>query len=90
MTLALYMGKAIAGEVAARLMAEGLAPATPVGIVVNAGRRDRSSYRGQLAELAAGEIAFADGPAVMLIGEAVLAGDWTAAGEFAARQVEAA
>jgi uroporphyrin-III C-methyltransferase/precorrin-2 dehydrogenase/sirohydrochlorin ferrochelatase len=90
MTLALYMGKAIAGEVAARLMAEGLAPATPVGIVVNAGRRDRSSHRGQLAELAAGEIAFADGPAVMLIGEAVRSGDWAAAADFAARQVEAA
>jgi uroporphyrin-III C-methyltransferase/precorrin-2 dehydrogenase/sirohydrochlorin ferrochelatase len=90
MTLALYMGKAIAGEVAARLVAEGLAPATPVGIVVNAGRRDRSSYRGRLGELAAGEVEFAEGPAVILIGAAVRAGDWADAAALAARQTEAA
>jgi uroporphyrin-III C-methyltransferase/precorrin-2 dehydrogenase/sirohydrochlorin ferrochelatase len=90
MTLALYMGKAIAGEVAARLVAEGLAPSTPVGIVVNAGRRDRSSYRGRLGGLADRGADFADGPAVILIGEAVRSGDWAAAADFAVRQVEAA
>jgi uroporphyrin-III C-methyltransferase/precorrin-2 dehydrogenase/sirohydrochlorin ferrochelatase len=90
MTLALYMGKAIAGEVAARLVAEGLAPATPVGIVVNAGRPERATYRGRLGELADSEVDFAEGPAIILIGEAVRAGDWAAAADFAARQVEAA
>jgi uroporphyrin-III C-methyltransferase/precorrin-2 dehydrogenase/sirohydrochlorin ferrochelatase len=90
MTLALYMGKAIAGEVAARLVAEGLAPATPVGIVVNAGRPERATYRGRLGELADGEVDFAEGPAIILIGEAVRAGDWAAAADLAARQVEAA
>jgi uroporphyrin-III C-methyltransferase/precorrin-2 dehydrogenase/sirohydrochlorin ferrochelatase len=90
MTLALYMGKSIAAEVAGRLLAHGLAPSTPVGIAVNAGRQDSSAYRGTLGELAGDAIAFADGPAIILIGEAVEAGDWTLAAAFATQQVEAA
>ena len=43
----------------------------PVGIVVNAGRADRSLYRGTLGELAAGGGSFADGPAIIFVGEAV-------------------
>jgi uroporphyrin-III C-methyltransferase/precorrin-2 dehydrogenase/sirohydrochlorin ferrochelatase len=90
MTLALYMGKSIAAEVAGRLLAHGLAPSTPVGIAVNAGRQNSSAYRGTLGELAGDAIAFADGPAIILIGEAVEAGDWTLAAAFATQQVEAA
>lgn len=90
MTLALYMGKSIAAEVAGKLLSQGLSPATPVGISVNAGRQDHSAYRGTLGELAVDAIAFADGPAVIIVGEAVEAGDWTAAATFAAQQVEAA
>src|SRR6185312_981358 len=90
MTVALYMGKSIAAEVAGRLLAHGLAPSTPVGIAVNAGRQDSSAYRGTLGELAGDAIAFADGPAIILIGEAVEAGDWTLAAAFATQQVEAA
>jgi len=76
LTLALYMGKGIAAPVAGRLLAHGLNAATPVGIVVNAGRPDRLLYAGTLGELAAGAVAFADGPAVILVGAAVAAGDW--------------
>jgi uroporphyrin-III C-methyltransferase/precorrin-2 dehydrogenase/sirohydrochlorin ferrochelatase len=90
MTLALYMGKSIAAEIAGKLLSAGLAPTTPVGIAVNAGRRDRSAYRGTLGEMAASAIAFTDGPAVILIGEAVAGGDWSAAASLVIRQIEAA
>jgi uroporphyrin-III C-methyltransferase/precorrin-2 dehydrogenase/sirohydrochlorin ferrochelatase len=90
LTLALYMGKSIAPEVAGKLMAGGLAAATPVGIVVNAGRRDRLFYRGTVGELAEGAVEFADGPAVILVGAAVAAGDWQDAAALAARQFKVA
>lgn len=90
LTLALYMGKSIAAEVAGKLLAEGLAAATPVGIVVNAGRRGRSIYRGALGQLADGAVEFASGPAVILIGDAVAAGDWENAASLAAQQFKVA
>jgi uroporphyrin-III C-methyltransferase/precorrin-2 dehydrogenase/sirohydrochlorin ferrochelatase len=90
LTLALYMGKSIAPEVAAKLIGNGLSAAIPVGIVVNAGREDRRLYRGTMAELAAGTVEFADGPAVILIGEAVRAGDWGNAAALAERQFKVA
>ncbi len=66
-------GKSIAAPVATRLIGNGLSPLLPAGIVVNAGRRGRTLYRGTLGELAAGTAAFADGPAIILLGEAVAA-----------------
>jgi uroporphyrin-III C-methyltransferase/precorrin-2 dehydrogenase/sirohydrochlorin ferrochelatase len=90
MTLALYMGKSIAPAVAGRLLAHGLRAATPVGIVVNAGRAGRALYRGTLGELAQGAVDFTDGPAVILVGEAVAAGDWQDAAALAERQFRAA
>ncbi|SFZ82725.1 uroporphyrin-III C-methyltransferase / precorrin-2 dehydrogenase / sirohydrochlorin ferrochelatase [Devosia enhydra] len=76
LSLALYMGKSIAAETAARLMAHGLPGATPVGIVVNAGRADRKASLGTLSGLASGAGQFPQGPAVILVGDAVAAGDW--------------
>lgn len=76
LSLALYMGKSVSAEVAGGLIQFGAAPTTPVGIVVNAGRRDRSTYFGNLADLSAGACQFADGPAVILIGAAIAEGDW--------------
>jgi uroporphyrin-III C-methyltransferase/precorrin-2 dehydrogenase/sirohydrochlorin ferrochelatase len=90
LTLALYMGKSTAPEIAGRLLAKGIAPATPVGIVVNAGRQDRACYRGTLGDLAAGSVEFVDGPAVILIGEAVAAGDWEAAAGLVVQQAKVA
>jgi uroporphyrin-III C-methyltransferase/precorrin-2 dehydrogenase/sirohydrochlorin ferrochelatase len=84
LTLGLYMGKSIAGDVVRRLMAHGVSGAVPVGIVVNAGRADRALYAGTVGGLAAGEVAFADGPAVIFVGEAVAQGDWARAEEIAA------
>nr|WP_320410354.1 siroheme synthase CysG [Devosia sp. Root635] len=84
LTLALYMGKSIASDVAARLIAHGAAAMLPVGIVVNAGRADKSTYAGTLGALAANRIAFSDGPAIIFVGEAVAAGDWAEAVQLAA------
>ena len=83
LTLALYMGKSIAAPVAGKLIRRGLAPTTPVGIVVNAGRKDRSFHRGTIGDLAAGTADFAEGPAIIFIGAAVAAGDWQDAASLA-------
>ena len=84
LTVALYMGKSISADVAGRLLAHGAPADLPVGIVVNAGRAGRTTYSGSLAGLAANRIDFADGPAVILVGRAVAAGDWADAAVFAA------
>jgi uroporphyrin-III C-methyltransferase/precorrin-2 dehydrogenase/sirohydrochlorin ferrochelatase len=89
-TLALYMGKSIAASAAIRLIVHGMPARTPVGIVVNAGRPGRRLYRGSLGELADGGGSFGDGPAVILVGEAVAAGDWTDAADLAVRQYKVA
>jgi uroporphyrin-III C-methyltransferase/precorrin-2 dehydrogenase/sirohydrochlorin ferrochelatase len=90
LTLALYMGKSIAAETAGRLIGAGMAPSTPVGVVVNAGRADRQLHYGTLADMAGGNLAFADGPAVILVGEAVAHGDWADAATLAERQLQVA
>ena len=84
-TLGLYMGKSLARETAGKLLLRGMNPSLPIGIVVNAGRKDRSFHRGTLGQLAAGEVEMADGPAIIFVGEAVAHGDWTGAAEIAAR-----
>lgn len=90
LTLALYMGKAIAAETAARLVGQGAAPDLPVGIVINAGRSDSTRYAASLGALAAGAVDFVDGPAVILIGRAVAEGDWTHAATAAAAAIKVA
>jgi uroporphyrin-III C-methyltransferase/precorrin-2 dehydrogenase/sirohydrochlorin ferrochelatase len=89
-TLGLYMGKSVAAQTARKLMARGMNPSLPIGIVVNAGRRDRSLYRGSLGDLAAGDLAMEDGPAIIFVGEAVAHGDWTAAADIAERTYKVA
>lgn len=84
LTIALYMGKAIAAETAGRLVDHGAASDLPIGIVVNAGRSDSTSYAGSLGGLAAGAVDFVDGPAVILVGRAVAHGDWADAAAIAA------
>ncbi|GLQ54634.1 siroheme synthase CysG [Devosia nitrariae] len=90
LTLALYMGKSIAAEVAGRLIDFGAGAKLPIGIVVNAGRVDKTLYAGTLGGLATGAIAFADGPAIIFVGEAVAAGDWAGAAEIAAQEFKVA
>ncbi|MDB5588669.1 MAG: cobA [Devosia sp.] len=76
LTLALYMGKSIAPEVAGRLIGQGASAGLPVGVVVNAGRANKSFYRSTLGALSAGALELAEGPAIIFVGEAVAAGDW--------------
>jgi uroporphyrin-III C-methyltransferase/precorrin-2 dehydrogenase/sirohydrochlorin ferrochelatase len=83
LTLALYMGKSIAMETASKLIRRGMRADLPVGVVVNAGRRDRSLYRATLGEIAVDGAEMAEGPAVIFIGEAVAHGDWADATQLA-------
>ena len=83
LTLALYMGKSIAMETANKLIRRGMRPDLPVGVVVNAGRRDRSLYRATLGEIAVDGAEMAEGPAVIFIGDAVAHGDWADATQLA-------
>ena len=71
-TLAVYMGKAAAAHISAGLIEAGLAPDTTVALMENASLPDRRSFvtRLDLLPLAA-KSALDDGPAVILIGEAL-------------------
>jgi uroporphyrin-III C-methyltransferase len=86
MTLAIYMGKGAARQVAARLIEGGMAGDVPVALVENAslpGARHVVT-RLDLLPLAA-SIALADGPAVILVGNALRDGVLGAAVNLAAR-----
>ena len=85
LTLGLYMGKSIAAATARKLIGRGMNPSVPIGIVVNAGRKERSIYRGSLGDLAKGDLAMEEGPAIILVGEAVAHGDWAEAADIAER-----
>jgi len=71
-TLAVYMGKAASGHVAKQLMRAGLARSTPVLVVENASLPGERIFSTRLDLLPlAVRTAIGDGPAVLLIGEAV-------------------
>ncbi len=73
-TIAIYMGKAAAGEVSRNLMAAGLTPDTPVALVENASlaSETRLITRLDLLPLAA-QAGLGSGPALLLIGQAMAA-----------------
>ncbi len=71
-TLAVYMGRAAAGEIARKLIAAGRAPDTPVMVAVNVSLPNERILRGPLSALAFLVEAISDAdPALLLIGEAV-------------------
>lgn len=71
-TLAVYMGRAAAGTIAAGLIGAGRDPATPVLIVVNASLPDERTIRGRLSALSfLVETISDDDPTLLLIGEAM-------------------
>lgn len=71
-TLAVYMGRAAAPEIAQNLLREGLAPETPALIVENASMACERRFSTRLDLLAlAVKTAVGDGPALLLIGSAV-------------------
>lgn len=90
LTLALYMGKDIAASAAAKLIIHGVSARMPVGIVVNAGRSNRTFHTGTLGQLADGVHAFEDGPAIIFVGEAVTHGDWQEAAPLVAQEFKVA
>ena len=73
-TLAIYMGKAAAPAVSARLIAAGLAPDTPVVLVESASLAQERHFATRLDLLPlAARTALGDGPAVILVGRSVAA-----------------
>ena len=71
-TICVYMGKAAAPLVARKLMAAGLSELTPAVVVENASLPDERLFSTRLDLLAlAVRTAIGDGPAILLIGEAV-------------------
>ena len=83
-TLAIYMGKAAAPTVSARLIAAGLAPDTPVLMVENASLPDERHFSTRLDLLPlAARTALGDGPAVILVGRSVAALESTGRGAMA-------
>jgi uroporphyrin-III C-methyltransferase len=71
-TLAIYMGRAAAPEIARNLMVHGLAPSTPVMIAVNVSLANERIIHGRLDALAFLTAAISDDdPTLVLIGEAV-------------------
>jgi uroporphyrin-III C-methyltransferase len=73
-TLAVYMGKAAAGEVSAKLIAAGLAGDTPVALVENASLPSESVLLTRLDLLSlSAKAALGDGPALILVGRALAA-----------------
>lgn len=70
--LAVYMGKSAAPVLAASLIEAGLLPDTPVAMVENASLPDERLFRTRLDLLPlAAKTALGDGPALLLIGEAL-------------------
>jgi uroporphyrin-III C-methyltransferase len=71
-TLAVYMGKAAAPQIAAGLIAAGLPADTPIALMENASLPTRRHFRTTLGLLPiAARGALGDGPAVILIGRAL-------------------
>jgi len=71
-TVAVYMGRSVAAEVAGRLIEAGLSPDTAVAVVENASLANRRRFHGTLADLpsleARGDLS---GPVMTIIGDAV-------------------
>lgn len=83
-TVAIYMGKAAAGDVATQLVAHGLSPDTPIALVESASLPEERQFFGTLGLLPLiARTALGTGPALILIGEAVAAG----MGEATVRQL---
>lgn len=69
-TLVQYMGGREATVTAARLLAQGRAPGTPVVVIENVSREDERIERMDLARLALG-LRTASGPVLVMVGEAM-------------------
>ncbi|MDX8500039.1 siroheme synthase CysG [Mesorhizobium sp. VK4C] len=88
-TVAVYMGRSVAAEVAGRLIEAGLSPDTAVAVVENASLGNRRRFHGTLADLPSLE-ARADltGPVMTIIGDAVAGANFERSEPLAARRRE--
>lgn len=85
-TVAVYMGRSIAAEVAARLIAAGLSPDTAVAVVENASLPGKRLFHGTLADLPSLENrADLTGPVMTIIGDAVAGANFSKSEALAAR-----
>ncbi|MEW9853584.1 uroporphyrinogen-III C-methyltransferase [Novosphingobium sp. M1R2S20] len=77
-TLVIFMGVATAPEIAEKLMADGLAPETPVAVIENATRTEMRTLRGPLAGLPdLVQEQRVRSPALIVIGEVAAQSDQT-------------
>jgi uroporphyrin-III C-methyltransferase/precorrin-2 dehydrogenase/sirohydrochlorin ferrochelatase len=85
-TVAVYMGRSVAADVAARLMEAGLASDTAVAVVESASLPDRRRFHGTLADLPS--LAARDdlgGPVMTIIGDAVAGANFSRSQPLATR-----
>src|SRR5690606_3909942 len=86
-TVAVYMGRSTAAEVASLLEGAGLSPETAVAVVENASLGHRRLFHGTLSDLPAlQDRADLTGPVLTVIGGAVAGGDFTRSEPLAARR----
>jgi uroporphyrin-III C-methyltransferase/precorrin-2 dehydrogenase/sirohydrochlorin ferrochelatase len=86
-TVAVYMGRSIAAEVALHLIRAGLSPDTAVAVVENASLGHRTMFHGTLADLPSlQERVELTGPVMTIIGDAVAGADFSRSEPLAAHQ----
>lgn len=86
-TVAVYMGRTVAADVAARLIEAGLSPDTAVGVVENASLQSRRLLHGTLADLPSlQDRRELTGPVLTIIGDAVVGGDFSGSAPLAAHR----
>src|SRR5690606_9937558 len=85
-TVAVYMGRSNAADVAGRLIEAGLSPDTAVAVVENASLPSRRHLHGTLADLPSLEHhAELTGPVMTIIGDAVAGADFSKSTPLAMR-----
>lgn len=90
-TVAVYMGRSVAAEVAGRLIEAGLSPDTAVAVVENASLQNRRRFHGTLADLPSlEERADLAGPVMTIIGDAVAGANFERSEPLAAHNYEGA
>jgi uroporphyrin-III C-methyltransferase/precorrin-2 dehydrogenase/sirohydrochlorin ferrochelatase len=90
-TVAVYMGRSVAADVASRLIEAGLSPDTAVAVVENASLPTRRRFHGTLADLPSLEDrADLTGPVMTVIGDAVAGANFELSEPLATHKLDAA
>jgi uroporphyrin-III C-methyltransferase/precorrin-2 dehydrogenase/sirohydrochlorin ferrochelatase len=86
-TVAVYMGRSVAADVAGRLIEAGLSPDTAVAVVENASLPTKRQLHGTLADLPSlQQRAELTGPVLTIIGDAVAGADFSRSSPLAAHR----